>query len=411
MGRQLQQREGLLLVLVLVVVILDHLMRKMMTQGMMQAQPPEHPQTQPRATTQRPTPANGPTEAAAADMAGVGRHLLSPVEEAAAVLARALPMPMTPAANDADEDDDASSSRQPSSAGAAVPQDVIQAFLQTHQQQLDAQQLASASSIDSLDGNAVAAALRSTSSSIQKQQARKPQPTAAPVIASRLPQTISTSSRSQQVAAGTKNSGNSSSSKPRKPFVRRLLRALMITGASAGLLAAGAWGGSAAYRHYMAQLDDRDQLARRVAELKKQEERLVLRCTAVEQDRAALQDLLAQANAAAAEGDAARAKLKAELRHALADRDEAVRLNLKLQGKLTELEDGHAALQGSFRESQAALELARGEAGRLGKEAGQLAALVEKLEGRCGGLELARGELQREVASLAAEARQARQHA
>jgi hypothetical protein len=31
-----------------------------------------------------------------------------------------------------------------------VPQDVIQAFLQTHQQQLDAQQLASASSIDSV---------------------------------------------------------------------------------------------------------------------------------------------------------------------------------------------------------------------------------------------------------------------
>jgi hypothetical protein len=51
----------------------------------------------------------------------------------------------------------------------------------------------------------------------------------------------------------------------------------MITGASAGLLAAGAWAGSAAYRHYMAQLDDRDQLARRVAELKKQEEKLVLR--------------------------------------------------------------------------------------------------------------------------------------
>lgn len=39
---------------------------------------------------------------------------------------------------------------QPSPAGAAVPQDVIQAFLQTHQQQLDAHQLASASSIDSV---------------------------------------------------------------------------------------------------------------------------------------------------------------------------------------------------------------------------------------------------------------------
>jgi hypothetical protein len=34
---------------------------------------------------------------------------------------------------------------------------------------------------------------------------------------------------------------------------------------------------AAACRHYMAQLDDRDQLARRVTELKKQEEKLVIR--------------------------------------------------------------------------------------------------------------------------------------
>jgi hypothetical protein len=127
-----------------------------------------------------------------------------------------------------------------------------------------------------LDGNAVTAALRSTSSSIQQQQASKQQPPAAPDIASRLPATTYTSNPSQQAtSAGTKRSN--SSSKPRKPFIRRLLRALMITGASAGLLAAGAWAGSAAYRHYMAQLDDRDQLARRVAELKKQEEKLLLR--------------------------------------------------------------------------------------------------------------------------------------
>jgi multidrug resistance efflux pump len=51
----------------------------------------------------------------------------------------------------------------------------------------------------------------------------------------------------------------------------------------------------------------------------------------VEQDHAGLQGQLAQAQSAAAEGDAARGKLKAELRQALADRDEAVRLNLKLQ--------------------------------------------------------------------------------
>jgi hypothetical protein len=127
-----------------------------------------------------------------------------------------------------------------------------------------------------LEGNAIAAALRSSSK--QQQQASKQQPPKAPNIASRLPQKTSTSSRSQPAAAGAKCSRiSSSSNKPRKPFLRRLLRALIVTGASAGLLAAGAWAGSAAYRHYMAQLDDREQLARRVAELKKQEEKLVLR--------------------------------------------------------------------------------------------------------------------------------------
>uniref|UniRef100_A0A383W6N0 Uncharacterized protein n=1 Tax=Tetradesmus obliquus TaxID=3088 RepID=A0A383W6N0_TETOB len=311
-----------------------------------------------------------------------------------------------------DEDDDASSSMQPSPAGAAVPQDVIQAFLQTHQQQLDAHQLASASSIDSLDGNAVAAALRSTSSSIQQQQQpSKQQLPAAPDIASRLPQTSLTASRSQQAPAGAKRSSSNNTNRPRKPLLRRLLRALMITGASAGLLAAGAWAGSAAYKHYMAQLDDRDQLARRVAELKKQEEKLVLRCTAVEQDRAGLQEQLAQASAAAAEGDAARGRLKSELKQAIADRDEAVRLNLKLQGKLTALEDSHAALSANYKEAQAALEQSRGEAARLGKEAGQLAAAAERLEDRCADLESVKGELQQQVAALTAKARQQRQQA
>ena len=54
-------------------------------------------------------------------------------------------------------------------------------------------------------------------------------------------------------------------------------------------------------------------------------------CTAMQQDRAGLQEQLAQAHAAAAEGDAVRGRLKSELKQALADRDEAVRLNLKLQ--------------------------------------------------------------------------------
>ena len=81
----------------------------------------------------------------------------------------------------------------------------------------------------------------------------------------------------------------------------------------------------------MAQLDDRDQLARRVADLQKQEEKLVLRCTALEQDRQSLSSQIATANSVLSDGAAARSKLQQQLAAANADREEAVRLNLNLQ--------------------------------------------------------------------------------
>jgi hypothetical protein len=63
-----------------------------------------------------------------------------------------------------------------------VPQDVIQAFLQTHQQQVDANQLASASSIDSVSdvqpeqwSGVVPQALRGNAGQQQLQQLPVPQ--------------------------------------------------------------------------------------------------------------------------------------------------------------------------------------------------------------------------------------------
>lgn len=64
---------------------------------------------------------------------------------------------------------------------------------------------------------------------------------------------------------------------------------------------------------------------------------------------------------------------------------------MRLQGKLAALEEAHGNLQSSHKEVQTALELSRAEASRLGKEAGQLAAVVEKLEGRCEGQAKERG--------------------
>jgi chromosome segregation ATPase len=81
----------------------------------------------------------------------------------------------------------------------------------------------------------------------------------------------------------------------------------------------------------MAQLDDRDQLARRVSELARQEQKLLLRCTAIEQERSALTDKLGALTTAVTEGQQAQSKLRYRLQQMESDRDEAVRHNLNLQ--------------------------------------------------------------------------------
>lgn len=200
------------------------------------------------------------------------------------------------------------------------------------------------------------------------------------------------------------------SPRKKRSFLRRLFRGLMITSASAGLMALGAWGGSLAYRHYMSQLDDRDQLARRVAYLQKQEEKLVLRCTALEQDRQNLTAQLSDAGTALSDNSAARSKLQQQLSHAQAEREETVRLNLNLQRKLSVLEEQHAALSSVHKEKLQALDLTLAEAARLDKEVGKLMGSLEKLESRCGALEAANVELKRENASLAAAQQKNKMH-
>eukprot|EP00775_Hariotina_reticulata_P006174 gene6174-6412_t len=134
------------------------------------------------------------------------------------------------------------------------------------------------------------------------------------------------------------------------------------------------------YRHYMAQLDDRDQLARRVSELARQEQKLLLRCTAIEQERSALTDKVGALTTAVAEGQEAQSKLRHRLQQMESDRDEAVRHNLNLQRKLTTLEEGHSALSSAHKEQAAALEASMSQAAQLVKENKQLHATAEKLQ-------------------------------
>lgn len=55
------------------------------------------------------------------------------------------------------------------------------------------------------------------------------------------------------------------------------LKHMINAAVSLGLVAGGVAVGAAMYKHYMAQLDDRDQLAKRVADLKRAEEKLISR--------------------------------------------------------------------------------------------------------------------------------------
>eukprot|EP00775_Hariotina_reticulata_P006175 gene6175-6413_t len=82
-----------------------------------------------------------------------------------------------------------------------------------------------------------------------------------------------------------------------------------------------------------------DQLARRVSELAKQEQKLLLRCTAIEQERLALTDKLGALTTAVAEGQEAQSKLRQQLSEACAEKEAAVRQSLELQTQLALLQE------------------------------------------------------------------------
>lgn len=68
----------------------------------------------------------------------------------------------------------------------------------------------------------------------------------------------------------------------------------------------------------------------------KSEQRLLLRCTALEQERSGLADRLAASQAAVTQEAAAAGQLKQRLAELLAERDEVVRCNTTLQVGLPE---------------------------------------------------------------------------
>jgi uncharacterized protein YaaN involved in tellurite resistance len=74
-----------------------------------------------------------------------------------------------------------------------------------------------------------------------------------------------------------------------------------------------------------------DQLARRVSELAHQEQKLLLRCTAIEQERSALTDKLGALTTAVTEGQQAQSKLRQQLSEAWAEKEAAVQLSLELK--------------------------------------------------------------------------------
>lgn len=107
------------------------------------------------------------------------------------------------------------------------------------------------------------------------------------------------------------------------------------------------------------------------------------RCTALEQERNDLKEKVSDLSQAVADSNLAKTELKQQLKSTSADRDEAVRHNLKLQSKLSSLEDDYSGLIQVNKEAMRELDESRAQVDKLNKEAGQLSALVEKLENRC----------------------------
>lgn len=68
-----------------------------------------------------------------------------------------------------------------------------------------------------------------------------------------------------------------------------------------------------------------------MSELARQEQKLLLRCTAIEQERSALTDKVDALTTAVAEGQEAQSKLRQQLSEAWAEKDAAVRLSSELK--------------------------------------------------------------------------------
>jgi hypothetical protein len=69
--------------------------------------------------------------------------------------------------------------------------------------------------------------------------------------------------------------------KKKRSLWRRLLKGLLLTSGGLALVGGGVLAGVAMYKNYMETLDDRAQLASRVEQLKKAEDKLHARCGAV----------------------------------------------------------------------------------------------------------------------------------
>lgn len=106
------------------------------------------------------------------------------------------------------------------------------------------------------------------------------------------------------------------------------------------------------------------------------------RCTAVEQERDHLREKLSELSTSVADANLAKTELKQQLKSLASDRDEAVRHNLKLQSKLSALEEDYAGLSQVNKEAVRELNESKTQLDKLTKEADQLAAVVEKLESR-----------------------------
>jgi hypothetical protein len=124
-------------------------------------------------------------------------------------------------------------------------------------------------------------------------------------------------------------------------------------------------------------------------------------CVTLEQEREGLRERLVAAGAALESREVQQGALAASLAAAGAERDQAVRLNLKLQAKLAAMEDDAAAATKALAQSRVELDEAHSQATVLGREhereRRKLVMSVDKLAARC-------DELQRERDRAAAEA-------